>query len=59
MGRFLTITHDFPEITSKNSFISECTGKTLGCPNYSERYQIGLQIELDRVIAKEFVNIVH
>lgn len=50
-GRFLTITHYLPEITSKPLFLK---GKTLGCPNYPERYKIVLKIELDRVIAKGF-----
>lgn len=54
-GCFLAITRDLPEITSK-SFIRECTGKTLGCSHFPERYQIALKIELNRVIAKEFVN---
>lgn len=44
MGRFLTITRDLPEITSKNSFISECTGKTLECPHYSRGIKLDCRL---------------
>lgn len=57
-GKFLTISRDLPEITSKDSLSEKVEGKLWDVLTTPERCQVALKIELGEVIVKEFVNIV-